>query len=146
MVEKTANAVWTGTLIEGSGVFSLTSSGTLSDSPVTWAARTGEPDGKTSPEELIAGAHAACYAMAFSYALQSAGTPAEQLDVTSTVGFGPKDGGGMEVKHSHLVVKGTVPGMTQEQFAAAAVEAEKGCPVSNALRGNIEITVEATLA
>lgn len=146
MVEKTANAVWHGTLTEGSGTFSLSSSGVLADSAVTWAARTGEPDGKTSPEELLAGSHAACYAMAFSYALQSAGTPAEELAVSATVGFGPKPEGGMMVTHSHLTVKGKVPGMTADQFAEAAVNAEKGCPISNALRGNVEITVEASLA
>jgi osmotically inducible protein OsmC len=145
MVEKSANAVWHGTLTEGSGSFS-TGSGVLKDLPVSWASRTGDANGKTSPEELIAAAHAACYAMAFSYALANGGTPAEELDVTATVGFGPKPGGGMQVTHSHLTVKGEVPGMTQAQFAQAATEAEKGCPVSNALRNNIEITVQGTLA
>jgi osmotically inducible protein OsmC len=144
MVEKSANAVWTGTLTEGSGKFSV-ESGVIANSPVSWASRTGAADGKTSPEELIAAAHASCYAMAFSYALGSAGTPAESLDVTATVGFGPNPGGGMKVTHSHLKVKGKVAGLTQEQFAQAAVDAEKGCPVSNALRNNIDITVEGTL-
>ncbi len=146
MVEKSANAVWNGTLTEGSGNFSLSSSGVLTNSPVTWAARTGEPDGKTSPEELIAAAHAACYAMAFSYSLQNAGTPADSLDVTATVGFGPNPAGGMKVTHSHLTVKGVVPGLTAEQFTEAAIQGEQGCPVSNALRGNVDITVTATLA
>lgn len=145
MVEKSANAVWHGTLSEGSGTFSLESSGVIKDSPVSWAARTGAADGKTSPEELIAAAHAACFAMAFSYALGNGGTPAESLDVTANVGFGPNPGGGMKVTHSHLVVKGMVPGLTQEQFQQAAVDAEKGCPVSNALRNNLEITVEGQL-
>jgi len=145
MVEKSAQAVWKGTLTEGSGTFSV-DSGVLSSSPVTWASRTGAADGKTSPEELLAAAHSSCYAMAFSFALGNAGTPAESLEVTSSVGFGPKPGGGMQVTHSHLVVKGKVPGLTQEQFAQAATEAEKGCPISNALRNNIEITVQATLA
>src|SRR3954469_4826256 len=128
MVEKSANAVWHGTLAEGSGEFS-TGSGVLSALPVSWASRTGDANGKTSPEELIAAAHASCYAMAFSYALANAGTPSDSLDVTSTVTFGPKQGGGMEVKSSHLVVKGKVPGMSADQFASAATEAEKGCPV-----------------
>ena len=145
MVEKTANAVWHGTLAEGHGTFSV-GSDAIPTLPVTWAARTGDPNGMTSPEELIAAAHATCYSMAFAHALNEAGTPAEQLDVTSTVGFGPKSGGGMEVKHSRLTVSGKVEGMTDEQFKQAAVEAEKGCPVSNALRNNIEITVEASLA
>lgn len=144
MVEKSATAIWHGTLAEGSGTFSV-DSGVLSNSPVSWAVRTGASDGKTSPEELLAAAHAACYSMALSHALGSAGTPPESLDVTSTVGFGPKPGGGMQVTHSHLVVKGNVPGMTQEQFAQAAVDAEKGCPISNALRNNVEITVQGTL-
>jgi osmotically inducible protein OsmC len=144
MVEKSANAIWHGTLTEGSGTFS-TESGVIKDSPITWAARTGAGDGKTSPEELVAAAHASCYSMAFSNVLASAGTPAETLDVTSKVGFGPKPGGGMQVTHSHLTVKGKVPGMTREQFAQLATEAEKGCPISNALRNNLEITVEATL-
>ena len=145
MVEKSAKAIWHGTLAEGSGTFSLRSSGIVSGSPVSWAARTGASEGETSPEELLAAAHAACYAMAFSYALGGAGTPAESLEVTSNVGFGPNPGGGMKVTHSYLVVKGKVPGLTQEQFALAAVEAEKGCPISNALRNNIEITVQGTL-
>jgi osmotically inducible protein OsmC len=145
MVEKSANAIWHGTLTEGQGEFSLTNSGALTNAPVSWASRTGDANGKTSPEELLAGAHAACYAMAFAHALTSAGNPPEELTVTSTVGFGPNPGGGMKVTHSHLVAKGKVPGMTQEQFAQAAQAAEKGCPVSNALRNNIEITVEGTL-
>lgn len=144
MVEKSANTVWQGTLTEGGGAFS-TESGVFKDLPVSWASRTGDAAGKTSPEELIAAAHSACYAMAFSYALGSAGTPAESLDVTAKVGFGPKPEGGMKVTHSHLTVKGKVAGMTQEQFARAAVDAEQGCPVSGALRNNIEITVDATL-
>ncbi|MGI8477707.1 MAG: OsmC family peroxiredoxin [Thermomicrobiales bacterium] len=145
MVEKTASAVWNGTLVEGSGSFSL-ESGVLADSPLTWAARTGAGSGKTSPEELIAAAHASCYAMAFTHMLANAGTPAERLDVSSSVGFGPNPGGGMKVTHSHLTVKGTVPGLDQAAFAEAAKNAEQDCPVSNALRNNIEITVEATLA
>ena len=145
MVEKSASAKWQGTLTEGNGTFSV-ESGVISDSPLTWASRTGSADGRTSPEELIAAAHASCYAMAFTHALVSAGTPHESLEVTSKVGFGPNPGGGMKVTHSHLTARGKVPGMTQEQFQAAATEAEKGCPVSNALRNNLEITVEATLA
>jgi osmotically inducible protein OsmC len=145
MVEKSATAKWQGTLTEGSGTFSV-ESGVMTDSPVSWAVRTGDANGKTSPEELIAAAHAACYAMAFTHALVSAGTPHQGLEVSSKVGFGPKpEGGGMKVTHSHLSVRGKVAGMSQEQFQSAAVEAEKGCPVSNALRNNLEITVDATL-
>jgi osmotically inducible protein OsmC len=145
MAEKTASAVWNGTLTDGSGTVS-TASGVLDDAGLTWRVRTSDTDEATSPEELVAAAHAACYAMAFSYALGNAGTPAQKLEVTSKVGFGPNPGGGMKVTHSHLHVKGSVPGLDQAAFAKAAADAEKGCPISNALRGNIEITVEAELA
>lgn len=145
MVEKSASAKWSGSLTEGSGTFS-TASGVITDSPVSWASRTNEAKGQTSPEELIASAHAACYAMAFSHYLANNHSAPESLDVTATVGFGPNPAGGMKVTHSHLNVTGKVPGMDAATFAAAAQEAEKGCPVSNALRGNIEITVDASLA
>jgi len=145
MVERTATATWSGTLTEGNGSVS-SGTGVFSDQAVTWAARTAEPEGMTSPEELIAAAHATCYAMAFSYVLQNNGTPAEKLDVTATVGFGPKDGGGMEVKHSNLKVVGTVPGVSADDFSKLAAEGEAGCPISNGLRGNVTIGLESTLA
>jgi lipoyl-dependent peroxiredoxin len=145
MAEKTASAVWNGTLVDGSGTVS-SASGVLDNAGLTWRVRTSDTNEATSPEELVAAAHAACYAMVFSYALGNAGTPAEKLEVTSKVGFGPNPGGGMKVTYSHLHVKGTVAGLDQAAFAAAAKDAEKGCPISNALRGNIEITVEAELA
>jgi osmotically inducible protein OsmC len=145
MAEKSATARWSGTLTEGSGTFS-TESGVIKDAAISWASRTNESRGETSPEEMIAASHAACYAMAFSYHLQNNHSPAESLNVTSTVGFGPNPDGGMKVTHSHLKVTGKVAGMDAATFASAAAEAEKGCPISNALRGNIEITVEANLA
>ena len=95
---------------------------------------------------MLAAAHASCYAMAFSNHLATNFSAPESLKVTSTVGFGPKPGGGMQVTHSHLVVTGSVAGMDQATFAKAAQDAEAGCPVSGALRGNLEITVDATLA
>lgn len=144
MVEKTATAKWNGNLMEGSGTFS-TGSSVITDSAVSWASRTNEAKGQTSPEELIAAAHAACYAMAFSHYLTSNHTAPESLDVTAKVGFGPNPEGGMKVTHSHLTVVGKVSGMDAATFSSAAVEAEKGCPVSGALRGNIEITVDASL-
>ena len=143
-IERSATAVWKGDLMGGSGMF-YGASGALKNLPVTWAARTESSDGKTSPEELVAAAHSTCYAMAFSYYLTNNHSAPDQLDVTSTVGLGPKDGGGFEVKYSHLIVRGKVSGMDQAGFQAAAVEAEKGCPISNLYRGNAEITVEATL-
>lgn len=145
MVEKSATAVWNGSLTEGSGKFSV-DSGVITDSPVSWASRTNESNGQTSPEEMIAAAHASCYAMAFSYHLQNNFSAPDSLTVTATVGFGPKPEGGMQVTHSHLKVVGSVQGMDAATFASAAIEAEKGCPVSGALRGNVEITVDASLA
>ena len=144
MAERTATAVWQGGLADGSGSFDV-GSGAIPHQAVTWASRTEDPAGRTSPEELIAAAHASCYAMAFSNALQSAGHTAERLEVTSQVGFGPKPGGGMQVTHSNLTVRGRVPGLDQAAFADLAREGEQGCPVSNALRNNVEITLDATL-
>ncbi len=145
MVEKSATAKWNGTLMEGSGTFS-TESGVITDSAISWASRTNAAKGQTSPEELLASAHAACYAMAFSFHLQNNFTAAESLEVTATVGFGPKPEGGMQVTHSNLSVIGVVPGMDQETFEKAASDAELGCPISAAIRGNVVITVAARLA
>ncbi len=145
MVEKTATANWSGNLTEGSGTVT-TDTGVLSNSAVSWASRTNESKQQTSPEELMAAAHAACYAMAFSNYLTTNYSAPQSLDVTAKVGFGPKEGGGMKVTHSHLTVNGKVQGMDQATFADAAKKAEAECPVSNAYRGNMEITVDAKLS
>jgi osmotically inducible protein OsmC len=145
MAERNATAKWSGTLFEGKGTVS-TGTGVLSNQNVTWAARTEDPEGMTSPEELIAAAHSSCYAMAFSNVLAENGTPAESLEVTANVGFGPKPGGGMMVTHSKLTVKGSVPGVDAATFDKLAKEGEAGCPVSNALRNNVEITLESSLS
>jgi len=142
-IDRTANAVWKGDLAAGSGMISF-ESGAFRNAPVTWASRTESSDGKTSPEELIAAAHASCYAMAFTNTLTEAGHKPNDLDVVATVSLEVKDGG-LAVTASKLTVRGHVPSLDQEQFAAIADEAEKGCPVSNALRGNVTITVDATL-
>lgn len=142
--DRRAEADWEGNLLEGSGRLELVSSEAAS-LPVTWASRVESPDGRTSPEELVAGAHASCYAMAFSHSLAQAGTPSERLHVMAVVSLNPKQGGGFEVTDSALEVTGTVPGLDQGAFQAAAEEAEKGCPISNAIRGNVAITVNATL-
>jgi osmotically inducible protein OsmC len=144
MTERTSTTIWEGGLTDGSGSFTV-GSGAFGPQDVSWARRTEEPEGATSPEELIAAAHAACYAMAFSYALQNNGTPPQKLEVTSRVGFGPKEGGGMQVTYSKLSVKGKVDGLTPEQFADLAKAGEAGCPVSNALRNNVKIELESTL-
>jgi lipoyl-dependent peroxiredoxin len=145
MAEKSATATWSGSLTEGRGTFS-TESGIITNSAVSWASRTNASKAETSPEELIASAHASCYAMAFSNYLATNHTAPESLEVTSTVGFGPKPEGGMKVTHSHLKVTGKVAGMDAATFADAAQKAERECPVSNALRGNVDITVDASLA
>ncbi len=143
-IVRRAEVVWEGSLAQGSGVFSV-GSGALRDMPVSWAARTEAPGGKTSPEELIAAAHATCYAMAFSHTLGEAGHPPERLDVSAEVTFEPLPEGGFKVGSSSLNVHGTVPGVDQARFEQLAMEGEQGCPVSNALRGNVEISVNATL-
>ena len=141
--ERRAQVTWTGTLSEGSGRL-LMASGAAPELPVTWASRTARSEGKTSPEELIAAAHASCYAMAFSGDLTDAGTPPRSLDVTATVTFEKTDAG-WHVASSRLEVRGVVPGLDQAAFETAAAAARDGCPVSQALRGNVEISVAATL-
>jgi lipoyl-dependent peroxiredoxin len=144
MADRQAHTVWEGSLFEGSGELEFASSG-IGKYPVTWASRVEQPEGRTSPEELLAASHAACYAMAFSATLGRGKTPPERLDVTATVSLDAKQGGGFEVTSSALEVRGVVPGLDQDAFQAAAEEAEKGCPISNALRNNLRITVKATL-
>ena len=144
-VSKSATTTWQGDLPTGSGNFSG-QSGALTDQAVSWASRTGDANGKTSPEELLAAAHSSCYAMAFSYALGNAGHAPQRLEVTSSVTFAPQPEGGFKVKSSQLTVTGAVEGIDQATFAAMAEEAERACPISGAIRGNVEITVEATLA
>ena len=146
--ESMATAVWSGTLLEGNGSIADTGSGSFGNLPVTWASRTqGSASAKqTTPEELLAASHATCYAMAFSNVLAGAGSPAERLEVRATVGFDPKLGGGFEVSFSHLDVTGTVPGLDQARFEELARQGEQGCPISNAIRGNVQIVLHANLA
>ena len=142
--QRRAEVSWEGSLIHGKGKVVSVGSGALKDLPLTWASRTERSDGRTSPEELIAAAHAGCYAMAFSNVLAQAGTPAEQLFVTAVCTFEQVEGG-FKVSTMDLNVRGKVPGLNQEQFAEAAHKAEQGCPVSNALRNNVNIQVTAEL-
>ena len=142
--ESSATTVWEGGLATGSGTTSVQSTA-LPDVAVSWPARTERTTDTTSPEELLAAAHAACYAMAFSNTLDQGGNPPERLYVTATVSLDRKEGGGIKVTSSALEVTGVVPGLDQEGFQRAAEEGEKGCPISNTLRGNVEITVTATL-
>jgi osmotically inducible protein OsmC len=139
--ESSATTTWRGSLTKGSGI-THPQSGAFEDVEVTWTSRTTRSAGKTSPEELLAAAHASCYCMALSNELTQAGNEPEQLDATATVAFVPGEG----VKSSHIVVNGRVPGIDAEQFDNAAISAGKNCPISGALQGNIEISVDATLA
>jgi lipoyl-dependent peroxiredoxin len=142
--ERTARAVWQGNLLQGSGEVSTESTSVLVSQPVSWAARTETPDGKTSPEELLAAAHAACFCMALSGGLDRAGTPPERLEVTATASF-DKVGEGWKVTTMELRVRGTVPGADQAGFEEAARAAGEGCPISGALKGNVDIQVTAEL-
>jgi osmotically inducible protein OsmC len=141
---RRAEATWSGPLTTGSGAVSAVSSGAFSELPVTWAARTESSEGMTSPEELVAAAHSACFSMAFSAGLARAGTPPERLDVSAEVTF-DKVGDGWKVVSSALTVRGRVPGISAEDFVAAAEAARDGCPISGALKGNVALSVEATL-
>jgi len=141
---RRAHAVWQGDLASGSGNVTASTSHAFDGLPVTWASRTEEANGRTSPEELIAAAHASCYCMALSSDLGKAGHPATGLDVSATVTFDRVDGK-WSVASSALEVTGDVPGMSATEFEAAASAAKDGCPVSRALQGNVAISVVATL-
>jgi len=140
--ESTATAVWEGDLAHGGGRVAP-ASGAFPEQEVTWASRTRRSAGKTSPEELIAAAHAACYAMAFSNTLAEGGHTPERLDVSATATFETE--GGPRISTMALTVRGRVPGIDEGTFQDAANAAKDGCPVSGALKGNVEITLDATL-
>ena len=140
--ERRAQVTWRGDLMSGEGTIESVGSGAFAPLDVTWASRTETPDGKTSPEELIAAAHAACFSMALSHALAQAGTTAESLSVSATVTFVPGTG----ITSSALEVEGNVPGLDEAGFREAAEQAKDGCPVSGALKGNVELSVNARLA
>jgi lipoyl-dependent peroxiredoxin len=140
-----ARAHWEGGLSEGSGRITGSSSGQLAEVPVTWNARTGGDSSLTSPEELLAAAHATCFSMALAFELEGRNAAPRSLDVTARVGFDPKVGGGYEVSFSELSVKGDVPGLSADDFRQAVNQASEGCPISQALKGNVQITAEAEL-
>jgi osmotically inducible protein OsmC len=140
--DRRAEVTWKGSLREGSGTIHTTTSGALGELPVSWAARSeDETGGKTSPEELIAAAHAACFSMALSNGLAQAGSPPDELRTSATVTFQPGEG----ITRSALTVEGRVPGMDADAFAEAARAAKESCPVSQALAALPEITLEARL-
>lgn len=141
---RRAEVSWSGELATGSGTVSAVSSGAFADLPVTWASRTESPDGRTSPEELVAAAHASCYAMAFSGRLGRNGTPPERLSISAAVTFDKLEAG-WTVVSSALTVRGVVPGISAEDFVAEAKAAKDGCPISRALQGNVALSVDAAL-
>ncbi|MBO0656852.1 OsmC family protein [Streptomyces triculaminicus] len=137
---RIATTVWEGELLKGSGVVSFDSSG-IGEQPVSWPSRAEQANGKTSPEELIAAAHSSCFSMALSHGLTGAGTPPTRLETKAEVTFQPGEG----ITGIHLTTRGTVPGLDEEGFVAAAEDAKKNCPVSQALTGTT-ITLDAGLA
>jgi len=140
--ERTAEVTWHGSLMDGSGTIDRVGSGAFGPLDVTWASRAESSDGRTSPEELIAAAHAACYSMALSHGLAQDGTPAEELQTSATVTFVPGTG----ITSVALTVRGRVPGLDEAGFLEKAEGARANCPVSKALAGVPEITLDATLA
>jgi lipoyl-dependent peroxiredoxin len=145
IAERQAQASWEGDLIGGAGTVTAASSGALGELAVTWAARTEAPAGKTSPEELIAAAHAACFSMALSHELAQGSNAPERIDVTSTVTLDQVDGA-PTVTRCALEVRGRVPGIDAAAFEAAAQSAGRNCPISRLLAGgSAEIAVDATL-
>jgi len=143
-MKRKSTAVWNGTGAEGKGVLTSTS-GALNNTPYSFAARFVSEDGKagTNPEELIAAAHAGCYAMALSFGLTTAGFPPTELKAEATVTV-ENQGGGFVITSSHLELVGDVPGITEAKFIELANDAKKNCPVSKALDA-IDITLTATL-
>lgn len=141
-MKSTATSHWEGNLFDGSGTTTLATGG--QPLPVSWPSRTEAAAGKTSPEELIAAAHAACYNMALSNTLDQDGNAPTTLDTTAEATF-EKVEAGWRLTKMHLAVTAAVPGLDADAFSVAAAAAKDGCPVSNALKGNVEITVTATL-
>ncbi|AEM86934.1 OsmC family peroxiredoxin [Streptomyces violaceusniger] len=137
---RTAHTVWQGNLAQGQGTVTFDSSG-IGEQPVSWPSRAEQANGKTSPEELIAAAHSSCFSMALSHGLTQAGNPPTQLTTQADVTFQPGTG----ITGIHLTVEGTVDGLDEAAFTAAAEDAKKNCPVSQALAGT-EITLSAKLA
>ena len=144
VMESRASVVWKGNLREGEGRL-RPGSGAFPELTVTFGARTESADGKTNPEELIASAHAVCYAMAFSNTLTQEGAPPESLDVSAVCTLDRVEGG-LKITKMDLAVRGSVPGIDEAKFRELAQTAEGRCPVSNALRGNVEIALSAELA
>jgi lipoyl-dependent peroxiredoxin len=139
--DRRADVVWQGSLMDGSGRIERVTSGVLGGLDVSWPSRSEEPGGKTSPEELIAAAHATCFSMALSHGLAQEGHAPERLDTSATVTFQPGQG----ITKIALTVRGQVPGVDADAFQAAAETAKENCPVSQALKSVPEMTLDAEL-
>jgi lipoyl-dependent peroxiredoxin len=142
-VERTANAVWEGDLMGGSGTVS-TQSGVVSNATVKWSSRAEQADDNTSPEELIAAAHAACVSMALAHGLAQAGTPPQRIETEATATF-DQVGEGFRLTTMQLSIRGQVDGLDEDGFRGAAEGAKENCPVSQALKGNVEVSLDASL-
>jgi osmotically inducible protein OsmC len=140
--DRKADVIWQGDLMNGSGTIESVTSGAFGPLDVSWPSRAEEPNGKTSPEELIAAAWAACFSMALSHGLAQAGHPADKLETSATVTFQPGEG----ITKGALTVKATVPGIEAAAFDQAADAAKQNCPVSKALAGIPEVSLDASLA
>jgi osmotically inducible protein OsmC len=139
--DRTAHVTWNGSLMDGSGTITSTTSGAIGEQPISWASRAEDAQGKTSPEDLLAAAHAACFSMALSHGLAQTGTPPNELRTSATVTFQPGEG----ITKVALAVEGSVPGLDEGAFREAAEGAKANCPVSKALAGVPEITLDARL-
>jgi osmotically inducible protein OsmC len=142
MATKQARVSWKGDLENGTGTIEQVGSGAFGPLAVSWPARTGDESGMTRPEERNAPAHASCFSLAFSARLAKAGTPPDRLEVSAVVTFVPGTG----ITTSELDVTGVVPGISEEDFVATAEDAKDNCPVSSALKGNVQMSVAARLA
>ena len=141
---RSATATWQGNLADGSGTVSSATSDFWRDLPTSWGSRTEEPGGKTSPEEFLAAAHASCFSMAFSNELSKAGFVPDRVQIRADV-TAEKREQGWTVIGSHLTARAWVPGVDEETFQAMAAKAKDGCPISRALKGNVDLSVDATL-
>ena len=143
---RQARAIWNGDLLKGSGAVSALSSRKFSDLAVSWAARTEAPEGKTSPEELLAASHASCFCMALSAGLAKAGTPPQRLDATTVVRMDDVEGRGHQIVKSTVTMRARVPGADESAFARAVETGDEGCPFSTLLRNaGVDVVVNAEL-
>lgn len=142
---RKATARWEGDLAGGSGTVSASTTQQFTDLKVSWGSRTAEPEGRTSPEELLAAAHASCFSMALASRLAKNGTAPQELEVTAAVTFDKKDAG-WGITKSELTVKAKATGLDAARLRELAEDAKENCPVSQALKGNVALSVEAQLA